>query len=168
MNQVLITCTSGTRPGSPVQGMHIYETDTNLMHLYNGTSWCCLTPQSATVVTSQTTASTTYTDLATVGPAVTVATGTKALVTIGASFAHGSTNGIAYMAPAVSSATTLAASDNLAAVFQAYVGTAQGQFCNQFLITGLTGGSNIFTAKYRTPGGTATYALRWITVVAIP
>lgn len=32
--QVVITCTSGSRPGSPVQGMTIYETDTNKLLTY--------------------------------------------------------------------------------------------------------------------------------------
>jgi hypothetical protein len=32
-------CTSLTRPASPYQGMMIYETDTNEVLLYNGSSW---------------------------------------------------------------------------------------------------------------------------------
>lgn len=39
MKQVVIVCTSGTRPGSPVDGMTIYETDTNLIRTYNGSAW---------------------------------------------------------------------------------------------------------------------------------
>lgn len=39
MKQAVITCTSGTRPAAPVQGMTIYETDTNLKASYDGTSW---------------------------------------------------------------------------------------------------------------------------------
>jgi hypothetical protein len=39
MKQAVITCTSGTRPAAPVQGMTIYETDTNLVFAYNGTEW---------------------------------------------------------------------------------------------------------------------------------
>lgn len=39
MSQVIIRCTSSTRPASPAQGWHIYETDTSKLMVYNGTSW---------------------------------------------------------------------------------------------------------------------------------
>lgn len=39
MRQVVIGCTSSTRPASPSQGMHIYETDTNKTMKYNGSLW---------------------------------------------------------------------------------------------------------------------------------
>lgn len=39
MEQVVITCTSGTRPGSPNEGMTIYETDTDRIMVYNGSAW---------------------------------------------------------------------------------------------------------------------------------
>ena len=39
MEQVVITCTSGTRPGSPNEGMTIYETDTDYIRVYNGSAW---------------------------------------------------------------------------------------------------------------------------------
>ena len=32
-------CTSATRPASPYHGQHIYETDTNLQYVWNGTAW---------------------------------------------------------------------------------------------------------------------------------
>ncbi len=37
--QAVITCTSGTRPASPVEGMTIYETDTDCYVTYNGAAW---------------------------------------------------------------------------------------------------------------------------------
>ena len=39
MQQVIIVCTSGTRPASPVNGMHIYETDTGKLQKWNGSAW---------------------------------------------------------------------------------------------------------------------------------
>jgi hypothetical protein len=42
MKQAVITCTSGTRPASPVQGMMIYETDTNKLATYSGAAWSYL------------------------------------------------------------------------------------------------------------------------------
>lgn len=38
-SQIIIRCTSGTRPSSPAQGWHIYETDTSRFLVYNGSSW---------------------------------------------------------------------------------------------------------------------------------
>jgi hypothetical protein len=32
-------CTSSTRPASPYEGQQIYETDTDLIYIYNGSSW---------------------------------------------------------------------------------------------------------------------------------
>lgn len=39
MNQAVITCTSATRPGSPSEGMTIYETDTDQYKTYSGSAW---------------------------------------------------------------------------------------------------------------------------------
>jgi len=39
MRQAVITCTSSTRPASPSEGMTIYETDTNLYKVYDGSNW---------------------------------------------------------------------------------------------------------------------------------
>jgi hypothetical protein len=39
MRQAVITCTSSTRPGSPNEGMTIYETDTDSYALYDGSNW---------------------------------------------------------------------------------------------------------------------------------
>lgn len=39
MKQSVITCTSGTRPSSPVEGMTIYETDTDCYVTWNGSAW---------------------------------------------------------------------------------------------------------------------------------
>jgi hypothetical protein len=39
MRQTVIVCTSTTRPGSPNEGMTIYETDTDKTFQYTGTVW---------------------------------------------------------------------------------------------------------------------------------
>jgi hypothetical protein len=39
MKQSVIACTSGTRPGTPVEGMFIYETDTDTYRGYDGSTW---------------------------------------------------------------------------------------------------------------------------------
>lgn|SRR5690606_27725071 len=39
MKQAVISCTSGTRPGTPNEGMTIYETDTDRLQVYDGSAW---------------------------------------------------------------------------------------------------------------------------------
>lgn len=50
MKQVVIVCTSSTRPASPTEGMHIYETDTDRTLRWDGSAWSGL--QSSTVTAS--------------------------------------------------------------------------------------------------------------------
>jgi hypothetical protein len=104
---------------------------------------------SATVATSETTSSTTYTDLTTAGPAVTVTTGTRALVIITSNIRDREDRG-EFMSYAVSGATTTAADDTRALSMVTPTqpaGIYQMSFVN---VATLTAGSNTFTAKYRT------------------
>lgn len=39
MRQAVVVCTSGTRPGSPPEGMFIYETDTDMYRGWDGSAW---------------------------------------------------------------------------------------------------------------------------------
>jgi hypothetical protein len=41
MQQATVTCTSGTRPASPTTGQPIYETDTKLIRVWDGSTWYC-------------------------------------------------------------------------------------------------------------------------------
>jgi hypothetical protein len=120
---------------------------------------------SATVSTSETTTSNTFTDLTTAGPAVTLTTGTKALVLINSTLFKQSSGSNAYVGFAVSGATTLAASNTTALN---YVAAAyyDSRLSVSHRITGLTAGSNTFTLKYRqNGGGTAEYSNREIIVI---
>ena len=121
----------------------------------------------ATVATSQTTTSTSYTDLATAGPAVTVTTGTKALVFVYANLYNDTINHNSNMAVAISGATTVAAAaGGVSLGWQTNSGYIQRLNASAaFLITGLTAGSNIFTAKYAVSGGTGTFGNRNIIVI---
>lgn len=47
MKQAVIVCTSGTRPASPVDGMVIYETDTDQMLVYQASKYVPAGPQLA-------------------------------------------------------------------------------------------------------------------------
>ncbi len=127
--------------------------------------------KTATVVTSQTTSSTTYGDLPTAGPAVTVDTGTSAIVSLNAQMSNNTAGGWALMSFTVTGASSISASDDRTVGFeQSSATTAQDmQASSTFVITGLTAGSNIFTAKYRTLNAahTATFLRRNITVIPL-
>jgi hypothetical protein len=173
-------CTSSTRPASPYEGQTIYETDTDLVKSYNGSSWVTIGPTtiptaaitafgSARVDTSQTTTSTSYTDLTTSGPAVTLTTGTSALVIVGARISIAALSSSCYMSYAVSGSSTVSATDGRSVNSTSPGGEHESgkQMSYASVITGLTAGSNTFTAKYRVSGNTGTFSERQIIVMAL-
>lgn len=177
-------CTSSTRPASPFDGQVIYETDTDKVLAWDGSQWELIGPVASPIsaagadflATSQTTTSTSYTDLATAGPSVTLTTGTSAIVSVSCIASNNQANanaesGVTYMGFAVSGASTVTAADARAG-FGPQIHTSHSQNrSGTFLVTGLTAGSNTFTAKYRVGGalatGTGTFSNRHITVLAL-
>jgi hypothetical protein len=118
----------------------------------------------AQVVTSETTTSTSYTDLATSGPAVTIATSTAAWVSVGAQLANNTVGSRSEITAAVSGATTIAAGVAMAAIAQVSTANAVNGF-NRGTLVALTAGSNVFTCKYRiVTASTGTFASRNIFV----
>jgi len=142
-----------------------------------GVKWATPTPSaitavaSATVLTQQDTTSTSYTDLSTAGPSVTLTTGTEALVTISAVLGQGVDSGaVIYAGVAVSGASTVAASDNYSLFLNGDDFTSSSgnvSLSTTFKLTGLTAGSNTFTMKYKTSSSTARFSNRHLTVFAI-
>jgi len=123
-----------------------------------------------TVLTSQSTTSTTYTDLATVGPTVTLTTGTSVIVCITSNMSDvGNTAGFFRASFDVSGATTRAASDDEALVVAGtnIAGDPFSTLSRTVVITGLTAGSNVFTMKYKTASGTAGFSSRNIVVIPL-
>lgn len=150
---------------TPVAGMvSVLTTAPITLDVHNGSTWISyLYPTDNTVGASETTASAAYVALATAGPAVTVTTGPKALVTIQCLASNSGANP-SLMAFAVSGATTIAASDTTSV---RVAGTNTVKTSSTFVVA-LTAGSNTFTCLYRTPGGTATYVDRSIIVQPLP
>lgn len=125
-------------------------------------------PKAATVPTLETTTSTSYTDLATAGPTVTIQTGTRALVTVGARMRHNTINGLSHMGVGITGATTLAAADARAVSLQSYTSNGEANLSKTFLVEGLTPGSHIFTAKYKlVVAGTAGFEHRSLVVTPL-
>ena len=122
----------------------------------------------ATVATGQSTTSTSFTDLATAGPAVTLTTGTKALVMINAfMFVNSATLEYAIMGYGITGSTTVAATQARSALTYGNTTNQNRQTTSfQFIQTGLTAGSNTFTAKYKSLSGqTVQFEERNITVI---
>jgi len=133
-------------------GFAVYRQDIDAINIWNGTEWKFYgVPNNAgLVVTSQTTTSTTYADLATVGPTATIEHGTSVEVTIGAQILNSTNTISALMSFAISGANTRAATDDVA------VGISNNTLIwgsRTVLLTGLTPGVSTFTAKYRVNGG---------------
>jgi hypothetical protein len=117
-----------------------------------GLKWAApagFTYASNTVATEQFTSSTSFTDLATAGPAITATTGTTAILIISSHISTEAVGRHAFMGFEISGATTVAASTTSALQIRGYESRMVMQNSAVFAITGLTAGSNTFTAKYR-------------------
>jgi hypothetical protein len=120
----------------------------------------------ATVATSETSTSTSYADVATVGPTVTVTTGTAALVLLKCAFDNATANVGTFMGFAVSGASSVAAADANAINIAGLAAASRARIGGAFWVTGLTAGSNIFTAKYKVASAsTGTFTQRDMTVM---
>jgi hypothetical protein len=115
------------------------------------------------VDTAETTASTSYTDLVTVGPDVTfdIPTDAVVIVHIRATIGNSGVSGLSQMGFALSGANTVAANDTDCLIFQ---GDLSQTMSGSFVLTGLTPGSTTFTTKYKAGTGTAEFQLREIIV----
>lgn len=120
----------------------------------------------ATVATAQTTTSTTYTNLATVGPEVTItSTGTRALVLMAFQGDNSTPASGGAASFSVSGATTLASSDDRALGHN--VGnTGFGYYSGTFAIVTINPGTNTFRMQYRVGGNTGTFGRRRMLVIA--
>jgi hypothetical protein len=131
-----------------------------------GPTKLALLPQTSSTAAAESTAVQTYTDLTTVGPAVTATIGANGCALVTVSSLHFNTTAGAdnYHSFAVSGASTQAATDARATSNN---GTAGVTASTTTLVTGLTAGSNTFTSKYRVSANTGTWINRTISVVPL-
>lgn len=122
-----------------------------------------------TVLTSQATSSTTYTDLATPGPEVTVVIGSSGLALVAwmCGQANNTSGSASLMSFAVSGATTLAAADDRALTFTSPSNNALVRHGMTVRLQSLNAGSNTFTAKYRANANQATFDARRLLVTPL-
>ena len=114
-------------------------------------------PAAAFVFAGETTSSTTYADLATPGPTVTLETGERAFVMLSAGMEPVSVNNISgVMAIQVTGASNIAASDqNGVSLDGITAGTGNIRMGITHLIDNLTPGTNVFQCKYRAHSGSS-------------
>lgn len=126
---------------------------------------------SSSVQPMQTTSSTSYTNLSTSGPAVTVTTGTKALVIMSCGMANTSANAANYASVGVSGATTTTIDDSWAIISDGVAAwnnpwepaDQHNRRMSAKLFT-LTAGSNTFTMQYKVGSGSGRFRNRELIV----
>lgn len=129
-----------------------------------------LSPGSGFVATSETTASSSYVDLATTTDSATATIGTNGLAlvifsTVNYNNVLGAFNFASF---AMSGANTAAANDNYVAVNKNATANQEITVGNAVLVTGLAAGSTTFKLKYKTNGtGTGTFYTRRIQVIPL-
>lgn len=123
------------------------------------------TPTETTIDTSETTTSTSFVALTSPGPAVTVTTGTKAIV-ITSVTVQNTINEFCLMSYQVTGSTTISATDATGIAHTSSTANATHQSSLVDLVT-LNAGSNTFTAQYRVSGGTGTFLRRRILVIPL-
>ncbi len=119
----------------------------------------------ALVSTTETTTSTSYTDLATSGPSVTVTTGTRAFVAFGARMFNSSVGVVSFMSYDVSGASAISANDAVSTHLES---DPAAQVAAQYyggIQTALTAGSNVFKSEYKASGGTASFQNRRLSIL---
>ncbi len=156
---------------SPYAGQVVFVTGDNEFYRYTGSAWTLFSMFSKsannTVSTQESTASTSYTDLSTSGPAVTLASvGNQALVTVRTQvFGSTATFITGHMGFTVSGATSRAAADSDSLGMQCN-NAAGGNWITGSQLISINAGTNTYTAKYKAVNGTAVYAARRIWVFA--
>lgn len=124
------------------------------------------TAEISTSPSAQSTTSTSFTDLSTVGPSVTLTTGTRALVMINCWLRNDTTNASASASFAVSGATTLSALDVYGLNVDGLTASNPNRKGSSYLLQTLNAGSNTFTMKYKVGSNTGEFNNRRIVVWA--
>lgn len=120
------------------------------------------------VTTAQTRTSTSFGDLTTVGPTVTITTGVSALVWFAVAMSHSNANSQCSASVAVSGASTIKANNHWRIIHD---GKAAGNVTRTMgmhrFAAELKPGSNTFKVQYKSNGSTATFSRRYLAVMPL-
>lgn len=125
------------------------------------------TPAQASVSTSESTGTTSFTDLTTVGPSITATTGTIAMIWFGVRMSVATNDTAASTSVGVTGASTVAAADNWAVTMDGITAGNSVRYGMAHVFSGLTAGSNTFTMKYKAGSSTSTFQHREIIVLPL-
>lgn len=145
---------------------------TNDAAFNNGSGLPTTNAKNTTIATSETTASTSYTDLATPGPSVSPTIGASGLaLMVITMFGSCSSSGTDVLgSPVVSGANTISAAANEAIGTWHFTTAATNQlaeFSYARLLTGLSAGATTFKLQYRVTSGTGTFIRRTMSVIPL-
>ncbi len=123
-------------------------------------------PDTDAIATSQATASLTYVNLATVGPTVTITTGTKAMVILGCASSNSIVGNSGRMGIDLSGATTSAVSDTNSIEVTSGNASDAYQLSWVTIYNPINAGSNTFQAKYKAiNAGSASFSNRVVSIM---
>lgn len=122
-------------------------------------------PGEDTISTSQTTTSTSYTNLSTVGPAVTVETGTEALAFWTCDLSNSSADASTIVSVECKGTSNHPARDSWRSMNDGVPASQVSRASGFHRFEAITPGSNTFTMKYRVSSGTGTFADRHLFVL---
>lgn len=124
-------------------------------------------PNGQFIGTAETTTSTSFTDLATVGPSVTLTTGSRAFVFIRAGMENSGANAGSHMSFEISGATSEVATLNRAITIAGIAAASRARIGAGIFVGSLVAGSNTFTAKYSVAANTGTFVSRELSVIPL-
>lgn len=122
-------------------------------------------PQFSLVTASETTSSTSYANLETVGPSVTVTSGSRCLIIISASIANGLVNTQSFIGYEITGTTTQAITDTLSLTTDGVTEDKVHRRCQILMEENMNPGVNTFTLKYKTTANTSTFSERFLAVL---
>lgn len=124
-------------------------------------------PDATRTNVAETTSSTTYANLATVGPSVTITHGTYAIVFWSCFVQNDTANADSWMSWEMSGTVNRAAGDAFSLRQDGVPASNGWRIGSVDILSTLTPGTTTFTAKYRVDSGIATYSDRFIGVIPL-
>jgi hypothetical protein len=123
--------------------------------------------QSSTIDTAETTTSTSFTNLATVGPQITAVTGDKALLMCSCQMSVNAVPNFAMSSWEITGASAAGPSDNTSISHDSNTVNEDHRSGDSRRLTGLNAGTNVATMKYRVSGGTGTFQRRHMILIGL-
>ncbi len=124
-------------------------------------------PDAARIATLETTASTSYANLATTGPSVTVSHGVYAIIFWSCAVQNDTNNADSFMSWTMSGSNSRGAADIYSLAQDGVFATNPWRIGNVDIHSSLTPGTTTFTAQYRVDSGTGSFSDRFIGVIPL-